>query len=168
MNLQRRQFLFVAALATAASTPVFSTQVLGQTPAPAAVTPANTQNAASIPDFSGIWAHPMLGFEPPVSGPGPVRNLSRTRAGASDFNSLVGDYKIRSCSLGGEVVKFGEISLSGKAFWTGQSVSSQPVPYIFGFEIKCCSCRTGSSSSIRTIKISASCASTNLIPQRLF
>src|SRR5947207_4165507 len=87
MNLQRREFLFVMALATAASTPA-----LGQTPSPAADRPA-AQGAASIPDFSGIWAHPMLGFEPPVSGPGPVRNLSRTRAGAGDFNLLVADYK---------------------------------------------------------------------------
>jgi hypothetical protein len=140
MNLQRRQFLFVAALATAASTPVFSTQVLGQTPAPAAVTPANTQNAASIPDFSGIWAHPMLGFEPPVSGPGPVRNLSRTRAGASDFNSLVGDYKnpILQPWAAEVVKKFGEISLSGKAFPDPDNQCLlQPVPYIFwNFEIQ--------------------------------
>jgi hypothetical protein len=37
-----------------------------------------SQNTASIPDFSGIWAH--LAFpdvEPPLSGAGPVRNLSR-------------------------------------------------------------------------------------------
>src|SRR5215470_6170220 len=36
------------------------------------------QNTAAIPDFSGIWAH--LAFpevEPPLSGAGPVRNLSR-------------------------------------------------------------------------------------------
>src|SRR5437879_13658048 len=111
MNLQRRQLLRVVALATAASTPV-----LGQTPAPAAVTPATTQNTASIPDFSGIWAHPSLGFEPPVSGPGPVRNLSRTPAGASNFNSLVGDYNNPMLQpWAAEVVKkFGEISLSGR------------------------------------------------------
>jgi hypothetical protein len=36
------------------------------------------QDKAAIPDFSGIWGH--LAFpdvEPPLSGPGPVRNLSR-------------------------------------------------------------------------------------------
>jgi hypothetical protein len=135
MNLPRRQFLFVVALATAASTPV-----LGQTPAPAAVTPATTQNAASIPDFSGVWAHPALGFESPVSGPGPVRNLSRTRAGASDFNSLVGDYKnpILQPWAAEVVKKFGEISLSGRAFPDPDNQCLQnPVPYIFwNFDIQ--------------------------------
>src|SRR5256885_6596946 len=86
MNSQRREFLFVVILAMAAVTPT-----LGQTPVPSATTP-RAQNTASVPDFSGVWAHPMLGFENPVSGPGPVRNLSRTPAGASNFNLLVGDY----------------------------------------------------------------------------
>ena len=135
MNLQRRQLLLVVALATAASTPV-----LGQTPAPAAVTPATTQNTASIPDFSGIWAHPSLGFEPPVSGPGPVRNLSRTPAGASNFNSLVGDYNnpILQPWAAEVVKKFGEISLSGRAFPDPDNQCLlQPVPYIFwNFEIQ--------------------------------
>jgi soluble P-type ATPase len=137
MNLQRRQILLVVAVAvaTAAATPV-----LGQTPAPAARAPATTRNAASIPDFSGIWAHPMLGFEPPVSGPGPVRNLSRTRAGASDFNSLVGDYKnpILQPWAAELVKKFGDISLSGRAFPDPDNQCLlQPVPYIFwNFEIQ--------------------------------
>src|SRR6267378_6865946 len=135
MNLQRRQLLLVVALATAASAPV-----LGQTPAPAAGTPATTQNTASIPDFSGLGAHPMLGFEPPVSGPGPVRNLSRTRAGASDFNSLVGDYNnpILQPWAAEVVKKFGEISLSGRAFPDPDNQCLlQPVPYIFwNFEIQ--------------------------------
>ena len=51
----------------------------GQTASPAAG-PANgaVQGAASIPDFSGIWGHLVFpDVEPPLSGPGPVRNLSR-------------------------------------------------------------------------------------------
>jgi hypothetical protein len=138
MNLHRRQFVFAVALATAVSTGA-STPVLGQTPAPAAVTPA-TQNAAPIPDFSGIWAHPALGFENPVSGPGPVRNLSRLRSGASDFNSLVGDYNnpILQPWASEVVKKFGEISLSGRAFPDPDNQCLlQPVPYIFwNFEIQ--------------------------------
>ena len=129
MNLQRRQILLVVAVATAAATPV-----LGQTPAPAARAPATTRNAASIPDFSGIWAHPALGFESPVSGPGPVRNRSRTSAGASDFNSLVGDYNnpILKPHAAEIVKKFGEISLSGLAFPDPDNQCLlQPVPYIF-------------------------------------
>src|SRR5436309_7779799 len=113
MNLQRRAFLFVVALTTAAATPAPA-----QTPAPPVVVTSAAQNTASIPDFSGIWAHPMLGFENPVSGPGPVRNKSRTPAGASNFNSLVGDYSnpILQPWAAEAVKKFGEISLSGKAF----------------------------------------------------
>jgi hypothetical protein len=39
----------------------------------AAFTQGPGQGTASIPDFSGIWAHPAgPGFEPPASGPGPV------------------------------------------------------------------------------------------------
>ena len=135
MNLQRRQLLLVVALATAASTPV-----LGQTPAPAAVTPATTQNAASIPDFSGIWAHPALGFESPVSGPGPVRNLGRTPSGQSNFNQLVGDptSPILQPWAAEVVKKLGAISLAGKAFPDPDNQCLlNPVPYIFwNFEIQ--------------------------------
>src|SRR5438105_1101529 len=51
----------------------------------------------SIPDFSGIWAHTSLfALEPPVSGPGPIRNRSRLRegpqAGVGNNAQLVGDY----------------------------------------------------------------------------
>ena len=36
------------------------------------------QSTAAIPDFSGIWAHLTFpDVEPPLSGAGPVRNLSR-------------------------------------------------------------------------------------------
>jgi len=36
-------------------------------------------SAASIPDFSGIWTKPYLGWELPLSGPGPVTNKVRRR-----------------------------------------------------------------------------------------
>jgi hypothetical protein len=132
MTLQRREFIFAVAMAAA-------TPALGQTPAPAAVRPA-AQGAAPVPDFSGIWAHPALGFENPVSGPGPVRNLSRTPAGASNFNSLVGDYSnpILKPEAVEVVKKRGEISLSGRAFPDPDNQClRQPVPYIFwNFEIQ--------------------------------
>jgi hypothetical protein len=43
--------------------------------------PAGTggQSATSIPDFSGIWTKPYLGWELPLSGPGPVTNKIRQR-----------------------------------------------------------------------------------------
>src|SRR5689334_12439107 len=51
-----------------------------------------SQAAPAAPDFSGFWAHPALGFGPPLSGPGPVRNTSRLPSGAGNFDRLVGDY----------------------------------------------------------------------------
>ena len=75
---------------------------------------------ASIPDFSGLWAHPSLpGFEPPRSGPGPVVNKSR-RAGVSNFNQLVGDYTnpILKPAAAEIVKKHGDISLAGVGYPT--------------------------------------------------
>ena len=63
----------------------------------AALTQEPSQRTASIPDFSGLWAHPSLNaLEPLLSDPGPVRNRSRLRtdsqAGVGDIAQLVGDY----------------------------------------------------------------------------
>jgi hypothetical protein len=89
------------------------------------------QTAASIPDFSGIWGHPYLpGFEPPLSGPGPVVNKSRRRQifgtdgpfapGTNvplvgDNRQFVGDYTnpILKPRAAEAVRKQGEIELSG-------------------------------------------------------
>ena len=79
---------FLAIMMTGAvATPAF-----GQATTPSGATSGRTQSAASIPDFSGFWLHPGLGFGPPLSGPGPVRNKATTPTGASDFMLLVGDY----------------------------------------------------------------------------
>jgi len=58
---------------------------------------AVAQKIAPPPDFSGVWGHPYWpSFEPPASGPGPVTNRSRVRAGPlaglSNGRELVGDY----------------------------------------------------------------------------
>jgi hypothetical protein len=70
------------------------------------------QDTATIPDFSGIWAHLTFpDVEPPLSGAGPVRNLSRVTVevartlapyngaptavntnGVSNLAELVGDF----------------------------------------------------------------------------
>src|ERR1700745_676994 len=48
---------------------------------------------ASVPDFSGIWAHQWLpGFEALPSGPTALVNLSRRPDGSSNVAQLVGDY----------------------------------------------------------------------------
>src|SRR5271154_3004774 len=81
MNLRPR-FLLAMTLAGAVATPA-----LAQTTAPSVGSPGSrTQSTASIPDFSGLWLHPGLGFGPPLSGPGPGRNKTRLPSGASNFN----------------------------------------------------------------------------------
>jgi len=70
--------------------------------------------AAPIPDFSGHWARPYIGFEPPLSGPGPIANRSRI-LGQSNINQFVGDDTnpiLRSQAA--EIVKrHGELELKG-------------------------------------------------------
>jgi hypothetical protein len=131
MRTRRRDCLLLAALAIAVTTPAFA-----QTVAPA-VAPAagGKQSAASIPDFSGIWAHPYLtGFEPPPSGPGPVLNKSRLPNGVANFQMLVGDYANPILKPhAAEIVKaLGEISRAGGGYPT-PSNQCWPggVPYVF-------------------------------------
>jgi hypothetical protein len=131
----RQDFLLLAALAIATATPAFAQTVapaVAQTVAPAA---GGKQSAASIPDFSGIWAHPYLtGFEPPPSGPGPVLNKSRLPNGVANFQMLVGDYAnpILKPHAAEDVKAHGEISLAGKGYPT-PSNQCWPggVPYVF-------------------------------------
>jgi hypothetical protein len=110
---------------------LFLTALTGALCAPLA---AQAAQAQAIPDFSGKWSHPGLGFDSPLSGPGPVRNKSRLPSGASNFNLLVGDYSnpILKPEAAETVKKFGEISLSGRAFPDPDSQCRlNPVPYIF-------------------------------------
>jgi hypothetical protein len=91
-------------------------------------------DGAAIPDFSGVWAHPSLGFGPPLSGPGPVRNKSRLSSGAGNFDLLVGDYgsPILKPEAAEVVRQRGELSLAGHPFPDPDNQCLQnPVPYIF-------------------------------------
>ena len=129
MNL--RQGLLLLVTLAAAATPV-----LGQAVAPATgSSDAATHGGATIPDFSGIWAHPYLtGFEIPPSGPGPVLNTQRQRNGVANFQMLVGDYNnpILQPWAAQVVKKHGEVSLAGKGYPT-PSNQCWPggVPYVF-------------------------------------
>ena len=112
-----------------------ATPALAQTMAPSVgLSSSREQSTASIPDFSGLWLHPGLGFGPPLSGPGPVRNKTRLPSGASDFRLVVGDYTnpILKPEAAEVVKQFGEISLSGRIFPDPDNMCLQnPVPYIF-------------------------------------
>src|ERR1700704_5020535 len=69
---------------------------------------------ATIPDFSGLWARPYIGFEPPRSGPGPIVNRARIN-GQSNINQFVGDYSspILKPEAAEMVRKHGELELKG-------------------------------------------------------
>jgi hypothetical protein len=124
----RRDLLLLAILTAAAAVPA-----LGQTPPPAAATSA-AAGAGSIPDLSGVWAHPGVGFGLPLSGPGPVRNKSRLRTGQSNSDMLVGDYTNPILKpVAAEVIKRnGELQLAGLAFPDPDNQCLlNPVPYIF-------------------------------------
>jgi hypothetical protein len=121
MNRRIRVALIVASAGFA----LLSSAALTQTMSLKDPTGGATRGVSSIPDFSGSWAHPTLnGLEPPLSGPGPVRNTSRLRAGpqagVGNWAQLVGDYTnpiLQPWAM--EVVKeFGAISLAGKGYPT--------------------------------------------------
>src|SRR6266702_269792 len=126
-----RAFHLLVALAAAVAT-----SALGQNLTPSVgPTIGGAQSAASIPDFSGVWSHPFLtGFEPPQSGPGPVRNRSRRPDGVANFQQLVGDYTnpILKPQAAEVVKKHGEVELSGVGSATPTNQCwPEPVPYIF-------------------------------------
>jgi hypothetical protein len=114
----RRRFLALLALAIAAAVSLAAGQEV--TPAVERADIDRAQRAASIPDFSGIWAHMTWpDFEPPLIGLGPVSNRSR-RNGVSDAYELVGDYTnpILRPHAAESVKKHGEISLTGVPYPT--------------------------------------------------
>ncbi len=124
--MQRRDLRLLVILAAAASMPAW-----GQAVGPAS---SGTRDTASIPDFSGVWTHPFWpGFDPPLSGPGPVVNKSRLPNGVGNSNQLVGDYSnpILKPQAAEVVKKHGEISLAGVGYPTpANQCWPQPVPYI--------------------------------------
>jgi hypothetical protein len=141
----QRSFLFLV-ISAAAAIPAWGQEVV---PA-AGPADSGTPNAAAIPDFSGIWGHYSFpGFEPPLSGPGPVVNKSRRRQTFDDYGrpfagrdaplvsnnaQLVGDYTnpILKPQAAEAVKKYGEIELSGHP---APNPSNQcwpnAVPYVF-------------------------------------
>jgi hypothetical protein len=80
----------------------------------AAFTQGPGQGTASIPDFSGVWTREYTGVEPPLLGPGPVRN-PLFRSGVPEAHQIVGDHTNPILKPGAaEVVKkHGEMELSG-------------------------------------------------------
>jgi hypothetical protein len=96
--------------------------------------------AQPVPDFSGFWAHPSVGYNGPLSGPGPILNKSRLPSGKANAVQLVGDYTnpILKPEAAATLKKMGEISMSGLAFPDPDNQCLQnPLPYIFwNFDIQ--------------------------------
>jgi hypothetical protein len=117
----------MAIVAAAIAVPLFA-----QTAAPQPA--AGAPSTASIPDFAGIWTRPYWpGFDPPLSGPGPVVNRKRRADGAGDSSQLVGEYTnpILKPNAAEVVKRHGEISVKGIAYPTpANQCWPQPVPYI--------------------------------------
>jgi hypothetical protein len=141
--IAQRDLLLLFALAAMAATSAF-----GQAP-PAASASSGALGAPPAPDFSGIWSHPSFpGFEPPISGPGPVVNKSRrpqvnfdgrilpptNNVLVSNPALLVGDYTnpILKPQAAEVVKKKGEMELGGMVGPTPTiQCRPEPVPYIF-------------------------------------
>jgi len=60
--------------------------------AAATISLAQAAPTESVPDLSGMWAHPLPGFEPLPSGPTALVNRSRRENGTGDILKLNGDY----------------------------------------------------------------------------
>ena len=97
---RRRDFLLFATLAAAATRlPWGKTQLR-----PRAASSA-TQIAASVPDFSRMWANSLgPGFSPPASGPGPVLNKARQRAAVDIYGKPLNATNAPIVSAGGRRV----------------------------------------------------------------
>ena len=98
MDRWRVNFLLLAAAAM--------TSACGQDAGPTAgASSTATQDAASVPDLSQLWANSLgPGFPPPASGPGPVLNKARARAAVDIYGKDIPRENAPTVSIGGRRV----------------------------------------------------------------
>jgi len=93
-----------------------------------------------LPDFAGIWMHPFAGFDPPLTGPGPVTNIERLPDGRANDRLRIGDHMnpILQPHAAETVRSLGDILRTGLVFPDPDNQCLiQPVPYIFwNFEMR--------------------------------
>jgi hypothetical protein len=127
MTMRRKDFLLLVTLATAVAT-----SALGQGASNAAA--GSPTQSTAIPDFSGAWSYMFCcGFQPPLSGPGPVANVAR-RYDASDRYQYVGDYTNPILKpVAAQIVKrHGEVEATGVPLPTPRNHCwPEGVPFMF-------------------------------------
>jgi hypothetical protein len=100
--------------------------------------PQAQAQSGGIPDFSGKWGRNAFDFEPPPSGPPPVRNIKRLPSGVGDPQALIGDDQnpILRPEAAAIVRRRGEISRSGNAFPdpSNQCTPWAP-PFVFSMQL---------------------------------
>ena len=87
------------------------------------------ERAGAAPDFSGVWGRNTIDYTAPVTGKGPLKNISGSR------NVMVGDYNDPMLKpWAAEIVrKNGEVAKTGEAFPTAHNQCwPEPPPYILG------------------------------------
>jgi hypothetical protein len=110
--------------------------IAGVMSATALALPAHAQGNA-IPDFSGLWGRDSLNLESPLSGPGPVVNMSHQADGTMDMNKLVGDYTnpILKPEAAAILKRRGELSLMGQSVPNAhEQCRPEPPPFIFAVQ----------------------------------
>ena len=100
------------------------------------------QDSRLLPDLSGIWGRNTLNLEAPLSGNGPIFNITRNEDGTLDTRVPVGDYMnpILKPEAARIVRERGEISLGGDAFASPHNQCwPEPTPFVlaiqFGMQI---------------------------------
>ena len=94
-------------------------------------------NAATVPDFSGLWGRNAFNFEPLPAGPKPVTNLERLPDGTANRTVLVGDYTNPILRPGATrtIKQLGEMARSGETH-PDPSNQCQPYPPPFAFSMQ--------------------------------
>jgi len=95
-------------------------------------------NAASVPDLSGMWGRNSFGLESLSEGPGPLTNLKRLANGTGDGAALVGDYNnpILKPEAAETVKNRGLVSLSGHPFPDPSNhCAPYSPPYVFSLQL---------------------------------
>ena len=95
------------------------------------------ENDVLIPDLSGIWGRNTLNLEAPLSGHGPIFNITRKADGTLDSRIPVGDYTnpVLKPEAAQTLEERGKISLGGSAFPSPHNQCwPEPPPFVLAIQ----------------------------------